>query len=330
MPGINITAPDGKSRLVRNSHDGIVDAGGKLHKVRIEGLESGTDYKYSLSSVQILKYQAYKIYYGDTLLSKSINFKTLPATAEKVNFTVFNDVHELSGKMALYLKHNDIPAQDFYFFNGDMINYLQESSQLFPGFIDTASFYFAASKPFYYIRGNHEARGYVARDLKKWFDYEDDRFYYSFDFGPVHFIVLDCGEDKPDNSMYYYGLADFDAYRLKELEWLKEEVKSEGLRKAKYRIVMVHMPIIKAEQQNQAMTFMSANFGPLFQNAGINLMMSAHTHRNAYYDKEKSGFDYPILVNSSDSFAEVTADKSGIRVIIKDTEGKTITEYFFK
>jgi UDP-2,3-diacylglucosamine pyrophosphatase LpxH len=330
VPGIHITDSEGKTRFIRNSHDGIVDGGDLLHKVRIEELKPGTTYKYSLNSVQILKYQAYKIYYGDTIRGKSLKFITPSLKSDKVTFTIFNDVHELSGKMATYLKNNNISEQDFYFFNGDMVNFLQETDQLFPGFIDTASTYFATSKPFYYIRGNHETRGFVARDLKRWFDYKDDSFYYSFDRGPVHFIVLDCGEDKPDNNRYYYSLADYDAYRLDELKWLKEEVKSEAFRNAKYRIVMVHMPIIREEKQNWAMKFLADNFGPVLQNSGIALMMSAHTHKNAYYEKEKSGFGYPVLVNSNNSFVEVQVDSQGIMAVVKDVTGKLISEYKLK
>jgi UDP-2,3-diacylglucosamine pyrophosphatase LpxH len=330
IPGIYITDPDGKARFVRNSHDGFVDGGGTLHKVRIEGLKPGTTYKYRLNSVQILKYQAYKIYYGDTLSGKPLSFLTPALKSDKVAFTVFNDVHELSGKLASYLKNNKISEQDFYFFNGDMVDFLQETDQLFPGFIDTASFYFAASKPFYYVRGNHETRGYVARDLKKWFDYKDDSFYYSFDRGPVHFIILDCGEDKPDNNRYYFGLADYDTYRLKETEWLKEEVKSEAFRNAKYRIVMVHMPIIREVKQNWGMKFMADNYGSVLQNSGIALMLSAHIHRNAFYEKGDSGFGYPVLINSNNSFVEVVADNLGIKVLVKDVTGKLISEYNFK
>jgi len=330
VPGVNITGPDGNNRFVRNSHDGIIDGGGLLHKVRIDGLKSGMTYRYSINSVQILKYQAYRIYYGDTLSGRTENFATPSPGAEKVSFTVFNDVHELSGKMASYIKHSNAANRDFYFFNGDMVNYLQQSNQLFTGFIDTAVFYFAAGKPFYYVRGNHETRGYESRELKSYFDFKDDRFYYSFDWGPVHFIVLDAGEDKPDNNRYYYGLADYDSYRLKELEWLKEELKSDAFRKAKHRIVMVHMPVIKAEKLNQAMTFMTEYYGPLFQSAGIDLLISAHTHRNAFFEKDKSGFGYPVLVNSNNSFVEVEADRNGINAIVKDTEGKTLFTYNIK
>ncbi|MFA5818225.1 MAG: metallophosphoesterase, partial [Bacteroidales bacterium] len=199
VPGVNLTTPDGKTCFVRNSHDGIIDGGDLLHKVRIDRLEPGNTYKYSINSVQILKYQAYKIYYGDTLARKAESFTTPSVKSEKISFTVINDVHENSGKMASYMKNGNGADQDFYFLNGDMVDYLQATTQLFPGFIDTAVTYFATTKPFYYARGNHETRGFVARDLKNYFDYKDGRFYYSFDNGPVHFVVLDCGEDKPDN-----------------------------------------------------------------------------------------------------------------------------------
>ncbi|MCX6335112.1 MAG: metallophosphoesterase [Bacteroidia bacterium] len=330
IPGITLTLPDGKTRFVRNSHDGMIDGGGTLHKVKIDGLLPATTYKYSLNSVQILKYQAYKVYYGDTLRGKQISFNTMPSQSPNVCFTVFNDVHELSGKMASYLKHNDITSQDLYFFNGDMMDWLQDPEELYLAFLDTASFYFAGSKPFIYIRGNHETRGYAARELKKWFDYKDDRFYYSFTYGPCHFTVLDSGEDKEDNNKNYYGLADYDTYRLEELKWLKEEIESIPFKSAKYRIVMVHQPILRAENQNYAMTFLSENFGPVLKKADIDLMMSAHTHRNSFYEKDKTGYGYPLLVNSNNSFVEVNADNNQIKAVVKDVEGKVISEYDFK
>jgi predicted phosphodiesterase len=330
IPGIKISGPDGKTRFVRNSHDGIVDGGNILHKVRIDGLESGITYEYSIVSVQVLKYQAYKIYYGDTLIRKTESFTTPSPKSEKVHFTVINDVHENSGKMASYFKNSSETAKDFYIFNGDMIDYLQSEKQLYPGFIDTAVTYFAARKPFYYVRGNHESRGYMARTLKDYFDYKEDRFYYSFDNGPVHIIVLDCGEDKPDNNKNYYGLADYDSYRFEELDWLKKEVNSEAFRNAKRRIVIIHMPVVKEENQNHAMKFLSDNFGPILQKAGIDLMLSAHIHRNAYYEPGKSGFGYPVLVNSNNSFVEVEAGIEGIEAIVKDTGGKIINTYSIK
>src|SRR4030042_2009001 len=56
IPGVTITGPDGKAKFIRNSTDGIIDGGGTLHKVKVDGLAPGTSYKYSINSVQILKY----------------------------------------------------------------------------------------------------------------------------------------------------------------------------------------------------------------------------------------------------------------------------------
>jgi predicted MPP superfamily phosphohydrolase len=330
VPSVILTGPNDEKRIVRNSHDGIVDGGGTLHKVKIDGLKPGVTYKYSISSVQILKYQAYKIYFGDTITRKAEIFTTPGLNMEKVNFLVINDVHENAAKLGSYLRKAGMKEKDFCFFNGDMVDFLQEAGQLFNGFIDTATTYFASVKPFYYIRGNHETRGYLARSLKEYFDFMNDSFYYSFDEGPVHFTVLDCGEDKPDDNRYYYGLADYDSYRKSELEWLKKEVKSNSFKNAKYRIVMVHMPVIKQDEQGWGMKYLSDNFGPVLQDTGIDLMMSAHTHRNTFYEKDKSGFGYPVLVNSNNSFVEVVADQQGIRSVVKDVTGKLIAEYNIK
>lgn len=330
LPGIILSGGKYENRLFRSSHDGIIDAGGTLHKIRIEGLEPGTTYSYRLSSIQIMKYQAYKVYYGDTLVQRAESFSTVPLKTDRVAFTVINDVHENSGKLASYFRSGRPSEQDFYVFNGDMVDFLQDHSQLFNGFIDTSRKYFAASRPFYYIRGNHETRGFLARDLKGFFDYNGDRFYYSFDYGPAHFIVLDCGEDKPDNNRYYYGLADYDNYRLKELEWLKNEIRSDAFKKAGYRILLVHFPVIKQEKQGYGMKFLSDNFGPLLQEAGIDIAFSAHTHRNTFLEASQSGYGFPVLVNSNNSFVEVVADRNGISAVVKDIEGKQITGYKIK
>jgi len=330
VPGVSLTSPDGKVRFIRNSHDGIIDGGGLLHKVKIDGLESGKTYKYNINSVQILKYQAYKIYYGDTISSREVSFNTLSPNSERIGFTVVNDVHGNSWKLASYIKEGNESAQEFFFFNGDMVDYVQSSNQLFTGFIDSAVSYFAMKKPFYYARGNHEARGVEGRNFKNYFDFKDNKFYYSLDIGPVHFIVLDCGEDKPDNNRYYYGLADYDSYRLEELEWLKKDVKSDAFRDAKHRIVIVHMPIIKREEQKSGQKFLADNFGPVLMSAGIDLLISGHTHRNSYYETGKSGFGYPVLVNSASSFMEVYADNKEIKATVKDLKGEIIAEYNFK
>ena len=330
VPGIMFGTDTDKMELIYNSKDGMINAGDTLQKIRITGLQPGKSYMYRLYSRQIDVFEPYKITYNDTIISKPYSFTTLDPHATSAKFIVFNDVHNNSTKMAGYLKNIDIKNQDLWFFNGDMVDYVQNRDQILTGFLDTAVFWFAKNKPFIYVKGNHEARGRSARQFKDFFDFKDNKFYSSFDLGPVHFVILDCGEDKPDDNQYYYQLADFNNYRKEQLDWLKKEITTDNFRNAAFRIVLCHMPVYKQEKMGYGMQFLSDNYGPVLENAGIDLMLSGHTHRYSYFDSKSSGFNYPVVVNSSNSFLEVSVNTSEIRLLIKGTDGKVINEINLK
>lgn len=328
VPGILLDAENENQQFIQNSHDGLIDGGGVLHKVNIKSLKPGVKYHYKIFSCQILKYQPYKVYYGDSIYSHSYSFYTPLQETSEIKFAVFADVHEKTTVFSKLLSRTNINDCDLIFFNGDMVNYFQERDQLFTGFIDTAVAYFASEKPFYYVRGNHETRGMLARELKNYFEFKNDHFYYSFDHGPVHFVVLDCGEDKSDTHREYSGLVDFDSYRIEQLEWLKEEVESESFKEAPYRVVLVHIPI--AENMNYweyGRKFLVKEFGPVLEKANIDLMLSGHTHRTEIMDKGESGFTYPVITNSNVSFLEVNAGPKELKVVIKNIDGNIEGEY---
>ena len=60
--------------------------------------------------------------------------------------------------------------------------------------------------------------------------------------GPVCFVVLDCGEDKPDSDVEYSGIVAFDQYRDKQKAWLEEALKNKEFINAPYKVAIVHMP----------------------------------------------------------------------------------------
>ena len=90
----------------------------------------------------------------------------------------------------------------------------------------------AHSKSLFFVRGNHELRGPFARRLLDYVPTPEGRFYYARDAGPVHLIVLDTGEDKPDDTNVYAELNLTVPYRAEELAWFQDHVKTEatGLR----------------------------------------------------------------------------------------------------
>lgn len=67
--------------------------------------------------------------------------------------------------------------------------------------------------------------------------------------GDVMIVMLDSGEDKKDSHWAYSGLTDYDAYRSEQARWLEQLVKTKEYRKARYRIVICHFPMVMTQDQ---------------------------------------------------------------------------------
>jgi UDP-2,3-diacylglucosamine pyrophosphatase LpxH len=318
VPGIwMVRARPLQDSLIRNSTDGLVNAGGTLHKVRISGLQAGVKYSYKLQSVELMKLRPYQIYYGDTVNGKEFSFTTQNKLNKTTRFMVVNDIHTNGAKLARFLNSGDAGSQDMVFFNGDIVDNFETEDQLLGPIIDTSVRYYASKVPFVFIRGNHETRGIMSRKLKDYLDFQDNRYYFAFDQGPVHFVILDCGEDKPDNNRYYYGLADYDRYRLQEMEWLKAHVKTAEYRNAPFRVIIIHMPVLAGEKAGYGPNFLAGKFGPVIRDAGADLMIAAHTHQHLWLDASASGLGFPMLINGNANF--VTAESTPEKLVLKVT-----------
>ena len=155
-----------------------------------------------------------------------------------------NDIHgnnELQKKLL-----GMAPPQDFdmVLFCGDMCSHINRQNDIFTSFLNTSIELFTAQKPFVYARGNHETRGAYARNFSRYLA-GPDGIHHAFTYGPVRFIVLDCGEDKPDTDVEYSGLIDFDSYMLEQKDWLSREIDNPEFKNASYRVVISHIPFTK-------------------------------------------------------------------------------------
>ncbi len=341
VPGVWLvrTRPQSDS-LIRNSTDGLINAGGTLHKVRITGLKPGLSYAYRIHAVELMKLRPYQVYYGDTVKGKEFKFTTHNVLKESTRFMLVNDIHTNGGELAKLLKSGNAAEQDLVIYNGDIVDNFETESQLLGPIIDTSVRYFASGVPFVFNRGNHETRGIMARKLKDYLDFPNDHYYGSFDQGPVHFVLLDCGEDKPDDNKYYYGLADYDSYRLTELEWLKQEVKTPAYKNAAYRIIIVHMPIIPvlkfvlgrfpvlmSGNRGYGPQFLAEHFGPVISEAGADLMIAGHTHRHSWLAPPFSGYRFPILTNGNTNYVKIEATKQALLIrVVSDQDVVVMTK----
>ena len=296
-----------------------------IHSVRVEQLKPNTTYRYRIYSQEVLSHQGTKVLYGNVAATnvyrqKPLTFTTNNIAKSDISFLIFNDVHGNNERMETLWKNSGLTKPDMVFFNGDMVSDIRSEEQLFGGFMDLAVTLFASETPMYYVRGNHETRGNYAHKFADYFPGGQGQLYYLFRQGPVCFLVLDSGEDKPDSDIEYSGIVAFDAYREKQARWLKDAVQSPVFKDAPYRIVVMHMPPFGGWHGEKDV---EEKFMPLLQNAGVDIMFSGHLHRQVI-EKANPERNYPIVVNSNTNIIKVTTVSAGLKVEIINEEGKTI------
>lgn len=139
--------------------------------------------------------------------------------------------------------------------------------------------------------------------------------------GSVAVLMLDCGEDKPDSDIEYGGLGACDASREEEAAWLRRTVASEEFRNASARIVLLHIPLGNGSWHGNI--HLEELFLPIPNEAGIDLMLSGHTHRYSFHpanDKVR----FPVLANDNASLLRCDVGDSRITTRIYEPEG-TVT-----
>jgi acid phosphatase type 7 len=182
---------------------------------------------------------------------------------------------------------------DFLLWNGDQTNDISSDERMVDQFLAGAGQPFAARVPYYYVRGNHDVRGPGARRLPRFTDVPDGAYYYSFRQGPLAALVLDTGEDKPDDHPVYGGLNDFAAFRAKQAEWLAKEIERPEFHTAPIRILFCHIPLWW--EGRPLCTDGYQKWHDLLVKGGVQLVISGHTHWPGWFPAE-AGRPYGQLV----------------------------------
>ena len=138
--------------------------------------------------------------------------------------------------------------------------------------------------PWYNVLGNHDMN-YDATDDK----YSDETFersygpsYYSFDHGPVHFVVLNDviwipGDGKKQKGRYVGGLGE------KQLEFLRNDLAATP--KDQLVVLMMHIPLYTIQTEDREAVYR------LLEERPRSLSLSAHTHTQIHrFLGEADGF----------------------------------------
>lgn len=322
---------DRKAQMVNN---GLVAANNRIHSIQLKDLQPGKQYSYKVLSKEINDFQPYQLTYGNTIESGIHTFATPDDRARSVSWLIMNDIHDRPHSIPHLMNLNGNDAYDFVFFNGDMFDYQTNEQQIIDHMLTPCADSFASGVPFMYVRGNHETRGAFARELRSYFDNPGEGHYFSFTRGPVHAIVLDTGEDKEDSHPVYAGIVDFDAYRRQQAVWLQQEMQTPAFKKAKFRVVMMHIPHYHSGDWHGPM-HCRAMFGELFNRHQIDLFVAGHTHRYGVFDPQPGEHHYPIIIGGGPkegnrTLIKVKADMQQLQLTMLRDDGEKVGEYHLK
>lgn len=314
-------------KRARTIVDGQVVCNNYLHKIRIDGLQPGQKYYYRVCSQEILLYQAYKKVFGNTAQSAFSEF-TLPATdTDSFTAVVFNDLHQHTQTFRALCQQIKNVNYDFVVFNGDCVDDPVDHNQATSFISELTEGVCGDRIPTFFMRGNHEIRNAYSIGLRDHYDYVGDRTYGSFNWGDTRIVMLDCGEDKPDDHWVYYGLNDFTQLRNEQVDFLKKELSSKEFKKARKRVLIHHIPLYGNDGKN-----LCANlWTKLLEKAPFNISLNAHTHKYAYHPKGELGNNYPVIIGGGYKMDGTTVmilekKKDELRVKVLNAKGKILLD----
>jgi hypothetical protein len=177
-----------------------------------------------------------------------------PRNLEEVNYLAHDVLEELVGTKAAFA----VTLGDITFDAPDLYPHINRATG-------------TVGMPFYNTHGNHDAN-YDGLDTHQHYETWRTVFgptYYSFDYGPVHFVILSDVLFPEQGTQYIAGLGQ------QQLDWLEADLSH--VPKDRLVVLAMHIPLTSAER--------TPDFGRLYQllqDRPKTLSFSAHSHTLAH------------------------------------------------
>ena len=294
----------GKGTKAYGYDDGIPVAKTRIHKVLIKNLQAGKKYYYRVNSEKVLKYESYNKVFDEAYYSDIFSFTTFNDQNTDFTVLVFNDLQRSLGESQLSkfapviadLKYNLVV------FNGNCLNDLNKEDDLTTWLNKYAKFAKGSQVPVIYLRGNRETRGAMAHLLKNYVDYvKDGKSYGAMNLGDTRLLFLDTGENKSDNDPGLNDMADYEAYRQEQTNYLDIELNNPKYTNAAKRVLIHHIPLFSSvmygrNEYNPGLEL----WGERLNAANINIALTGYVQEFEYiakeaYDREMKN-NYPVYI----------------------------------
>ena len=228
--------------------NGIMRSNTNIHKVEVPISELDTSGRYTLVYKKMIER---KPYFPTSEEAKKLDFDFYPVK-NNTNINIYHiaDAHNIEEAVisaGSYFGN----ALDLLILNGDIPNHSGKIEN-FNTIFKIASSITKGSIPTVFARGNHDTRGIFAENFGDYTPTDNGRTYYTFKLGSLWGLILDCGEDKPDDHPEYGGTVCFHRFRQKETDFIRRVIVNSNTEynypDVKHKLVICHIPFTHIQE----------------------------------------------------------------------------------
>ena len=183
--------------------------------------------------------------------------------------------------------------------------------------------------PVIFVRGNHETRGAFAAALPEYLGY--NKLYYTVKRGEYSFLILDSGEDKPDDHVEYGEMDSYEYHRAEMLEWLQ----------TKPQITDKLVVLSHAWQVSEPEPEVSRAAWDVLQDMGARFMISGHKHVCEFLEDDRDEEAAPTYLKAYPSIttyidgghrdnayvaSKLTLSETGVHFEAANNRGETVMD----
>lgn len=227
--------------------NGILRSAKRIHKMTVPAEALEKECEYTICYRRVIKRRGY-FSLTHSVEEKSFAFRSVQG--DEVKAYHIADAHNMIKEPVRVAEKfiREFGGIDFLILNGDV----PEDSDRIKNFDTIYEIISQVTKgeiPVVFSRGNHDTRGIYAENIAEYTPCDNGNSYFSFRLGNVWGLVLDCGEDKPDNHKEYGNMVACSFFREKETRFLEgiaengnDKFDGEGV---EHKIVIAHNPFTR-------------------------------------------------------------------------------------
>lgn len=315
---------NGKTYTAYDQEDGVVRSDDCYHTVRIPMEHLNNASKIVATAKVVTGRNGFNITLGASA-EKTVPIKVWKGGDFRIGS--FSDPHiPASGNKptldrCVFAKENYMKDLHLVLLLGD-ISTVSTSQAYLDNLLDISAKMGADGTPVLYVKGNHECRGEWSQMISRYFKYDTEECFGSFEMGPISGIITDCGEDKIDSHMEYGDQNGMEHYKAEQYEYLlaNGQFSEDSL----YHISLSH-------SHNLVDAYYTQEIVGIANELGVDLHINGHTH-TLNFSKAGGDFNFPRLHdgghNNDTTMRTTMITLSGANIFYKgfSDEGETLIE----